>query len=207
MRKIVVMMQTTLNNRIANADGEFWEPFPWGEQEMAYLNQDFRDADTWALSRVLYEAIVPWWDTVARGEVPDDAPLISAADREFAQLQKDMTKVVFSTTLEPNEDRTVVSGDLATELAALKEQDGTKIILSCARPPLGRSPTPAAWWTSTSSPCIPRSSRLVRGCSMAFPPISPWSSRSRRCSTAVLSSCVTGPSGHRAVCKCRSPQF
>ncbi|MGI8798425.1 MAG: dihydrofolate reductase family protein [Pseudonocardia sp.] len=137
MRKIVVMMQTTLNNRIANADGEFWEPFPWGEQEMAYLNQDFRDADTWALSRVLYEAIVPWWDTVARGEVPDDAPLISAADREFAQLQKDMTKVVFSTTLEPNEDRTVVSGDLATELAALKEQDGTKIILSCGPATLG----------------------------------------------------------------------
>jgi len=137
MRKIVVMMQTRLNNRIANADGEFWEPFPWGEQEMAYLNQDFRDADTWALSRVLYEAIVPWWDTVARGEVPDDAPLISAADREFAQLQKDMTKVVFSTTLEPNEDRTVVSGDLATELAALKEQDGTKIILSCGPATLG----------------------------------------------------------------------
>jgi len=137
MRKIVVMMQTTLNNRIANADGEFWEPFPWGEEEMAYLNQDFRDADTWALSRVLYEAIVPWWDTVARGEVPDDAPLISAADREFAQLQKDMTKVVFSTTLEPNEDRTVVSGDLATELAALKEQDGTKIILSCGPATLG----------------------------------------------------------------------
>lgn len=137
MRKIVVMMQTTLNNRIANADGEFWEPFPWGEQEMAYLNQDFRDADTWALSRVLYEAIVPWWDTVARGEVPDDAPLISAADREFAQLQKDMTKVVFSTTLEPNEDRTVVSGDLATELAALKEQDDTKIILSCGPATLG----------------------------------------------------------------------
>jgi len=137
MRKIVVMMQTRLNNRIANADGEFWEPFPWGEQEMAYLNQDFRDADTWALSRVLYEAIVPWWDTVARGEVPDDAPLISAADREFAQLQKDMTKVVFSTTLEPNEDRTVVSGDLATELAALKEQDDTKIILSCGPATLG----------------------------------------------------------------------
>lgn len=137
MRKIVVMMQTRLNNRIANADGEFWEPFPWGEEEMAYLNQDFRDADTWALSRVLYEAIVPWWDTVARGEVPDDAPLISAADREFAQLQKDMTKVVFSTTLEPNEDRTVVSGDLATELAALKEQDGTKIILSCGPATLG----------------------------------------------------------------------
>ena len=36
MRQIVVHMQTTLNNRIANADGSFWEPFPWGEDEMRY---------------------------------------------------------------------------------------------------------------------------------------------------------------------------
>ena len=29
MRKIVVHMQTTLDNRIANGAGMFWEPFPW----------------------------------------------------------------------------------------------------------------------------------------------------------------------------------
>ena len=49
MRTLVVHMQTTLNNRIANADGVFWEPFPWGEEEMAWLNRRFRAADTWAL--------------------------------------------------------------------------------------------------------------------------------------------------------------
>lgn len=32
MRKIVVHMQTTLDNRIANGAGMFWEPFPWGCQ-------------------------------------------------------------------------------------------------------------------------------------------------------------------------------
>jgi hypothetical protein len=36
MRRVAVHMQTTLNNRIANADGGFWEPFAWGEEEMAY---------------------------------------------------------------------------------------------------------------------------------------------------------------------------
>ena len=35
MRRIAVHMQTTFNNRIANADGGFWEPFAWGEEEMA----------------------------------------------------------------------------------------------------------------------------------------------------------------------------
>ena len=39
MRTLVVHMQTTLNNLIANADGVFWEPFPWGEAEIRYVNQ------------------------------------------------------------------------------------------------------------------------------------------------------------------------
>ena len=69
MRKIVAHMQTTLNSRIANADGVFWEPFPWGEEEQAYINEFFRAADILALSRVMYEAIVPWWDAVAAGEL------------------------------------------------------------------------------------------------------------------------------------------
>lgn len=131
MRRISVHMQTTLNNRIANADGVFWEPFAWGEPEMAYINDLFRAADTFALSRVLYEAIIPWWDTVAAGEVPDDAVHLSTADKEFAHLQKNMTKVVFSTTLEPGDDRVVISGDLAEQLADLKARDGTNIILGC----------------------------------------------------------------------------
>lgn len=143
MRRIAVHMQATLNNRIADADGGFWEPFAWGEEEMAYLNKFFRAADTWALSRKLYEAIVPWWDTVAKGEVPDDAPAVTTADREFAAMLTNMTKVVFSRTLPPADDRVVVSGDLAVELAALKRRAGKNILLSCGPAtlaPLARSP-------------------------------------------------------------------
>jgi dihydrofolate reductase len=131
MRRIAVHMQATFNNRIANADGGFWEPFAWGEEEMAHLNRYFRAADTWALTRKLYEAIVPWWDTVAKGEVPDDAPPITAADREFAAMLTNMTKVVFSRTLPPAEGRVVVSGDIAGELTALKQEAGKTIVLSC----------------------------------------------------------------------------
>jgi dihydrofolate reductase len=70
MRALVVHMQATLNNRIANADGVFWEPFAWGEEEMIWLNQRLRAADTWALGRRTYEAIVPWWDQGGRGRGP-----------------------------------------------------------------------------------------------------------------------------------------
>jgi dihydrofolate reductase len=124
-------MQTTFNNRIANVDGGFWQPFAWGEEEMAYLNQFVHTCDTWALSRKLYEAIVPWWATVAKGEVPEDAPAITAADRDFAAMLTNMTKVVFSRTLLPADDRVVISGDIAGELAALKRRPGKTILLSC----------------------------------------------------------------------------
>jgi dihydrofolate reductase len=124
-------MQCTFNNRIANTDGGLWEPFAWGQHEMAYLNQFFRTADTWALSRKMYEAIVPWWDTVAKGQVPDDAPAITAVDREFAAMLSNMTKVVFSRTLPPADDRVVIYGDIADQLAALKHRTGKTILLSC----------------------------------------------------------------------------
>jgi hypothetical protein len=44
MRKIVVHMQSTVNNCIANEEGAFWEPFPWGDPEQAYINDVFRAA-------------------------------------------------------------------------------------------------------------------------------------------------------------------
>ena len=143
MRKIILHMHTTLDNRIANTQGAFWEPFPWGDAEMACINEQFRAADTWAMGRRLYEAVVPWWDTVARGEAPGDIADISEADREFAQILAGMTKVVFSRTLAPASDRVVIHGDLAAELGTLKRRDGRTIMLSCgpaALAPLAATP-------------------------------------------------------------------
>lgn len=131
MRKLVFHLQTSLNTCTAKADGTFWEPFPWGEEETVRLNEDFRRADTWALSRKFYEAIVPWWDEVAAGGTPNGMGTVTAADREFGKLQNQLTKVVFSTTLEPGSDREVIAGDIAAELAALKQRPGKDILLSC----------------------------------------------------------------------------
>ncbi len=130
MRKIIVHLQTTLNNRIANPEGTFWQPFPWGDEEMSYLVEAFRHADTWAMGRRTYEAIVPWWDQVADGKLPDDVPSVSAVFKEFAGVLRGMTKLVFSTTLQPSHDRVVVRGDLAGELRALKGRHGKDVLLS-----------------------------------------------------------------------------
>lgn len=137
MRKIVVHMQSTLNNRIANSEGGFWEPFPWGEEEQAYINTFFRGYDTFALSRVLFDAIVPWWDGVATGNLPEDAGPITLAYAEFAALQHAMAKVVFSRSMQSTTGTTVISGDLATQLAALKQQEGADILLAAGPETLG----------------------------------------------------------------------
>jgi len=132
MRRIVVVMQTTLNNRIgANEFGVFWEPFAWGEPEQTWLNEVFRRADTWAMSRRMFDAIVPWWEEIAAGRLPEDVGELNPADLEFATIQHGLTKLVFSSSLEPATDRRIISGDLAAQLATLKAGDGGDIILSC----------------------------------------------------------------------------
>jgi len=130
MRKLIYNAQTTLNNRIANQDGVFWEPFPWGETEQAFANQLYAGTDTWVLSRKMFEAIVPWWDTVAQGNIPDDVPALTDADLEFARLFSGIKKIAISRTMSPDDDQEVISGDIVPQLQALKEQPGKDIILA-----------------------------------------------------------------------------
>lgn len=134
MRRIVVHMQSTLNGCIANAQGTFWQPFPWGDPEQAHINEVFRAADTIVLSRVMYEAIVPWWEIVAAGQVPDDVPEVSATFQEFAGILSGLRKVVISRTWPATDERPVINGDLVAGLQHLKAQDGDADILLAAGP-------------------------------------------------------------------------
>lgn len=73
----------------------------------------------------------PAFSSDVAGEVPADARTITAADREFAATLTNMTKVVFSRTLPPADDRLVINGNIAGELAALERRTGQTILLSC----------------------------------------------------------------------------
>lgn len=136
MGNIICHIQTTVDGRIACADGKLWEPFPWGDAEVAYVNETFRRADTWAMTRVLYDAIVPYWHGVATGNPPADPPPSSAAFTDFAQIQEAMTKVVFSNSADSRGDL-ILSGDLAPQLFALKQGAEKDIILTAGPRTLG----------------------------------------------------------------------
>ena len=130
MRKIIYNAQTTLNNRIATQNGDFWEPFPWGDTEQAFANKLYAGTDTWVLTRTMFEAIVPWWETVAQGNVPEDVEAVSETYVEFANLLAGMRKIAISRTLTDADGREVISGDIAPQLQALKEEPGSDIILA-----------------------------------------------------------------------------
>ena len=74
---------------------------------------------------------MPWWDQVAAGEVPDDAPGLTAADREFAVLLMAMTKVVFSRTWNPPATGSWSGATSPVSSRTLKRRDGKDILLSC----------------------------------------------------------------------------
>ena len=139
MRKLTVHMQVTLDNRISRPDGLFWEPFPYGEEETTYVNRMFAAADTWVLSRKLYDFVVPYWEQVAAGTAPDIGVSDDPSRDEFAQILTGLTKVVFSTTLadDPGTRRVVRSGDLVRHLRDLKEEDGRDLIASFGPGTLG----------------------------------------------------------------------
>jgi dihydrofolate reductase len=132
MRTITVLMQVTLDGRISKPDGLFWQPFAWGEEETAYVNEAYAQADTWAMSRTLYEVVVPYWEEVAAGTSADHDVLESPASIEFARLVGRMRKVVLSRTLaeDPATRREIRSGDAVEHLRELKEEDGADIIAS-----------------------------------------------------------------------------
>lgn len=138
MRKVIYHAQTTVDGRIAKQDGELWEPFPWGETEIAYVNKFFRGADTWVLGRQMHDVIVPWWSEVAAGNPPEQAGALGAASLDFARIFGGMRIAVFSRTLDDDPGRTVLRGDPAEQLAALKRVDGRDIMLSCGPTLLGQ---------------------------------------------------------------------
>jgi dihydrofolate reductase len=139
VRKLVVVMQTTLDGRTSRADGSFWQPFAWGEEETSYLNQTYAGADTWLISRPLYDVVVPYWDEVAAGRYPDPEIADSPASIEFAGIVAGFARVVLSHTLtdDPASRRRVRSGDAVEHVRRLKEEDGADIVASLGPGTLG----------------------------------------------------------------------
>jgi dihydrofolate reductase len=126
MRKLIYSMQVSLDGFIAGPGGEIAVPAP-DEELHRFHNEQTRELGGHLLGRRLYD-VMAYWDTAA-----ETNPSASGHELEFAQLWKDLPKVVFSRTLDSVGPNYVLVRDNALEEAAkLKEHPGKDLAVGGA---------------------------------------------------------------------------
>ena len=118
MRKIILFMQVSLDGFFEGPDRDIsWHMVD--DELHRYVNAWLATMSAFLEGRVSYELMEGFWPTA------DQDPAISAPMAEFAQIWRDMPKVVYSrtlTTAAPN--ATVVRDVVPEEVLALKSQPG-----------------------------------------------------------------------------------
>jgi len=123
MRKIIHFVHTSLDGYIEGPNGEFDWP-QMGPELSAYSVRLNDGIDTFLYGRVVWEMMSGYWP---QAESMSDDP----HDLAFAPIWRRTPKVVFSTTLqEADWNARVIGGNLAEEVAALKQQPGKDMLLT-----------------------------------------------------------------------------
>ncbi len=126
MRRLIYSMGVSLDGFIAGPAGEIDWSAP-DEELHRFHNRQMREVGAHLCGRGLYGEMV-YWET-AEEENPSAPEYVL----EFARIWKGLPKIVFSKTLEAvRGNATLVRGDLADEVARLKEQPGLDLAVGGA---------------------------------------------------------------------------
>jgi dihydrofolate reductase len=114
MRNVVLIMTASIDGFVVAPHGHAGG-LPEPDELQRWKLDRIRQAGTHIMGRVTYREMASFWPT---------------ASGEYAAPMNDIPKVVFSRTLTeaPWPESTIARGDLAEEIAALKEQPGGEII-------------------------------------------------------------------------------
>ena len=92
------------------------------EELHRFFNEEAAQTGTFLYGRRLYQLMADYWPTA------DADPSVPEYMTEFARIWKDKPKVVFSKTLDKVEwNSRLVRGNIADEIAKLKEQPGNEM--------------------------------------------------------------------------------
>ena len=121
MRTLIYSMAVSLDGYIAGPRGEI----DWGAPDAElhrFHNEQTRELGLHLLGRRLYE-VMTYWETAEERN-----PSAAEHELEFAQIWKQLPKLVYSTSLEAVAGNTrLSSGDPVQEAEALKAEDGGPI--------------------------------------------------------------------------------
>jgi dihydrofolate reductase len=118
MRKLVYGMNLSLDGYIAAPGDDIGWSVPSGELFQFWSDQ-LEATELSLYGRRLWQTMSSYWP--AAGRQPDVTP----AETEFARRWRDMSKVVFSSTIDKVDWNTrLVTGDAVAEITRLKAEDG-----------------------------------------------------------------------------------
>jgi dihydrofolate reductase len=124
MRKLIYSMTVSLDGFISGPNGEIDWSAP-SEELHRFHNAQVRELGAYLCGRRLYEEML-FWETA-------DQQASDPVRVEFAKIWQALPKVVFSTTLREVEGNArLATGDVATELAKLREEPGKDIAVGGA---------------------------------------------------------------------------
>jgi dihydrofolate reductase len=115
MRKLKLAMYVALDGVV---EGPAWTAAFWND-ELAELQADYLySSDALVLGRVTYEGFAASW------------PSMEESTGDFGRKMNSMPKFVASRTLSEAEwNASIIEGDVAAEVARLKEQDGGDLLI------------------------------------------------------------------------------
>jgi dihydrofolate reductase len=124
MRKIVLFIHTSLDGFVAGPDGKI----DWiivDNEIFDYAGNRTNEADTALYGRVTYEMMESYWPTAA------DKPNASKHDIQHSTWYNKVPKVILSKTMRGVNlsNTTIISDNVANEIAKLKQQDGKEIVI------------------------------------------------------------------------------
>lgn len=128
MGRLILTMHVSADGYIARPDKTLWPGFGWPPAVQDRLNSIYRDAGLVLYGRGVYDAVVPWWSAVARGEAAEAD--VGAEGEEFARLLARLPKAVVSRKIPEPGDRTkVIRVDAVREIIALLDAEPKDVVL------------------------------------------------------------------------------
>jgi dihydrofolate reductase len=122
MRRLVAFNNVTLDGYFAAKDGDFsWAHGHSDPEFNAFVQDNAKAGGTLVFGRVTYQMMASYWPT----------PIAAKNDPVVAERMNNLSKVVFSRTLESaswNNTR-LVKGDAAAEIKKLKNEPGTDMAI------------------------------------------------------------------------------
>ncbi len=122
MRKLKLQMQITVDGYVAGLNGDEDWVIRSGDEKLWQLINELADtSDTLLIGRKMAEKFLPHFE----GHDPD------SPKSAFAQKMVDIPKIIFTRTLDQpfGKNTSLAKGDLAEEIAKLKNQEGKDILV------------------------------------------------------------------------------